>query len=246
MREIDGLLFYAVRKTDRQFAKAMGLDVRSGTPWESAPVLAYLTSLRNKAMDDAILRAEAEEDTAADAIEPPRNDKRPRYTRCATVPSVLEVEIPQMECEGHVLPAHAMKLASTANYGCVLEFELTVANVEYLYHAIAASPPSYFDLTQAARKKRRCFKLKPMYSDTPDVVECRSKPIARTSYLDIQGRWHQHSQRIRVLEEHFQLGTAEEKRREVALAVQKFRDEHHHNVVAERAAAVIADAGPGD
>ena len=133
-----------------------------------------------------------------------------------------------------------------SNYGCVLEFELTVANVEYLYHAIAASPPSYFDLTQAARKKRRCFKLKPMYSDTPDVVECRSKPIARTSYLDINGRWHQHSQRIRVLEEHCQLGTAEEKRREVALAVQKFRDEHHHNVVAELAAAIVADAGLGD
>ena len=103
MREIDGLLFYAVRKTDRQFAKAMGLDVQSGTPWESAPVLAYITSLRNKAMDDAILKAEAEDDSAADAIEQPKHDKRPRYARCGAVPSVLEIEIPQMECEGHVV-----------------------------------------------------------------------------------------------------------------------------------------------
>ena len=248
MREIEGRTFYAIRKSDSQFAKAMGLDVQGFTKgrWESPPVLTYVKDLRNKTMEAAIIQAEvADDDGATDAIAEPKF-KRPRYARCSAVPSVIEIEIPQMECEGRVLPTHAMKLASTANYGCVIEFELTVANVEYLYHAIAASPPSYFDLTQAARKKRRCFKLKPMYSDTPDVVECRSKPIAKTSYLDINGRWHQHSQRIRVLEEHCQLGTAEEKRREVALAVQKFRDEHHHNVVAERAAAVIADAGPGD
>ena len=247
IREIEGRTFYAMKKPDRHFAKAMGLDVQGGSPWDSAPVLAYITSLRNKAMDDAIVKADAEDDAnAADAIEDPKRDKRPRYARCGAVPSVLEIEIPQMECEGHVVGAHVMKLASTANYAFVLEFELTVANVEYLYNAFAASPPSYFDLTHAARKKRRCFKLKPMYSDTPDVVECRSKPIAKTSYLDINGRWHQHSQRIRVLEEHCQLGAAEEKQREVALAVQKFRDEHHHNVVAELEAAVVADAGLGD
>ena len=181
MREIDGLLFYAVRKTDRQFAKAMGLDVQSGTPWESAHVLAYITSLRNKAMDDAILQAEAEDDSAADAIEQHKHNKRPRYTRCAAVPSVLEVEIPQMECEGHVVGGHVMKLASTANYAFVLEFELTVANVEYLYNAFAASPPSFFNLAPLARKKRRCKKLRPMYSDTPDVVEkiCRNNNPSR-------------------------------------------------------------------
>ena len=248
MREIEGRTFYAIRKSDSQFAKAMGLDVQGFTKgrWESPPVLTYVKDLRNKTMEAAIIQAEvAEDDGATDAIAEPKF-KRPRYARCSAVPSVIEIEIPQMECEGRVLPAHAMKLASTANYGCVIEFELTVANVEYLYHAIAASPPSYFDFTQAARKKRRCFKLKPMYSDTPDVVECRSKPIAKTSYLDINGRLHQHSQRINVLEEHILLGTAEEKRREVALAVQKFRDEHHHNVVAERAAAIVADAGLGD
>ena len=235
MREIDGLLFYAVRKTDRQFAKAMGLDVQSGTPWESAPVLAYITSLRNKAMDDAILQAEAEDDSAADAIEQHKHNKRPRYTRCAAVPSVLEVEIPQMECEGHVVGGHVMKLASTANYRFVLEFELTVANVEYLYNAFAASPPSFFNLAPLARKKRRCKKLRPMYSDTPDVVEKKmsQQPIAVTSYCDINGRRHQHSQVIRVSEEQRQLGVAEQKRREVAVAVQQFRDEHHHNVVAD-------------
>ena len=46
-----------------------------------------------------------------------------------------------------------MKLASIANYGFVLEFELTVANVEYLYNAFAASPPSFFNLAPMARKK---------------------------------------------------------------------------------------------
>ena len=129
-----------------------------------------------------------------------------------------------------------MKVTSTANYGFVLEFELTVANVEYLYNACAASPPSYFDVAPAARKKRRCKQLQPMYSDTPDVVE-RARPqkqaMAVTSYSDINGRRHQHSQVIRVSEEHRLLGVAEQKRREVAVAVQKFRDEHHHNVVAD-------------
>ena len=72
------------------------------------------------------------------------------------------------------------------------------------------------------------------------------QPIAVTSYCDINGRRHQHSQVIRVSEEQRQLGVAEQKRREVAVAVQKFRDEHHHNVVAELAAAIVADAGLGD
>ena len=147
MRDIEGLTFYAIRKSDRQFAKAMGLDVRSGNNcWDSTPVLAYILSLRNKAMDDAILKTEAgDDDSAADATKEPKHDKRPRYARCSAVPSVLEIEIPQMECAGHVVQAHAMKIASTANYAFVIEFELTVANVEYLYNAFADSPPSYFN-----------------------------------------------------------------------------------------------------
>ena len=152
MREIEGRTFYAIRKSDSQFAKAMGLDVQGFTKgrWESPPVLTYVKDLRNKTMEAAIIQAEvAEDDGATDAIAEPKF-KRPRYARCSAVPSVIEIEIPQMECEGRVLPAHAMKLASTANYGCVIEFELTVANVEYLYHAFAASPPSYFDLTSGA------------------------------------------------------------------------------------------------
>ena len=232
MREIEGRTFYAIRKSDRQFAKAVGLDVRSGSPWGSAPVLAYITGLRNKAMHDA-----EDDANAADAIEDPKRDKRPRYARCGAVPSVLEIEIPQMECEGNVVEAHVMKVASVANYGFVLEFELTVANVEYLYNAFAASPPSYFNVAPAARKKRRCHKLKPMYSDTPDVVErakltwkkdCK-QAFAVTSYSDINGRRHQHSQILGVLGEHI----AEHKRREVALVVQTFRNERHQDVVAD-------------
>ena len=227
MREVDGLTFYAIRRSDRQFAKAMGLDVQVRTPWDSAPVLGYIKGLRNQAIDDAILKA-ADDDNAADAEH--KNDKRPRYERCSAVPSVIEIEIPQMECEGYVVQAHVMKVASTANYGFVLEFELTVANVEYLYNAFAASPPSYFDVAPAARKKRRCYKHKPMYPDTPDVVEIIGPygALAKTAYVDINGQRRQHSRRIRVLEEHHLLGAAEQKRREVALDVQQFKDDHHH------------------
>ena len=192
MREVDGLTFYAIRRSDRQFAKAMGLDVQVRTPWDSAPVLGYIKGLRNQAIDDAILKA-ADDDNAADAEH--KNDKRPRYERCSAVPSVIELEIPQMECEGYVVQAHVMKVASTANYGFVLEFELTVANVEYLYNAFAASPPSYFDVAPAARKKRRCYKHKPMYPDTPDVVEIIGPygALAKTAYVDINGQRRQHS-----------------------------------------------------
>ena len=162
-------------------------------------------------MDDAVADIE-EEDNATDALEDGKR-RRPRYAQCTAVPSVLHVDIPRMGCEGKVVPAHAMKVASTANYGSVVEFELTAANVEYFYNALAAAPPSYFIFEQAARKKRRCFKLKPMYSDTPDVVE-RSDgyphPMAVTSYVDVNGRRHQHTQRLKVLDEHRQLGTEEE------------------------------------
>ena len=62
--------------------------------------------------------------------------------------------------------------------------------------------------------------------------DCK-QTFAVTSYSDINGRRHQHSRRIRVLEEHHQLGIAEHKRCEVALAVQTFRNERHHDVVAD-------------
>ena len=180
MREMEGRTFYAIRKSDSQFAKAMGLDVQGNLHghWDSPPVLTYVKDLRNKTMEAAIIQAEvADDDGATDAIAEPKF-KRPRYARCSAVPSVIEIEIPQMECEGHVLPAHAMKLASTANYGCVIEFELTVANVEYLYHVFAASPPSYFNVAPAARKKRRCKKTE---ADVFRHARRRGKKAAETT-----------------------------------------------------------------
>ena len=94
IREIEGRTFYAIKKSDHQY--------------DSAPVLAYITSLRNKAMDDGIAKADAEDDpNAADADA--KREKRPRYARCGAVPSVLEITIPQMECDGNVV--------GTANYG---------------------------------------------------------------------------------------------------------------------------------
>ena len=150
------------------------------------------------------------------------------------MPSVLQIDIPQMECEGKVVPAHSMQVASTSNYGSVVEFELIAANIAYFYDALAAAPSAYFNCEEAmSRKKRRCHKLKPMYSDTPDVVERSSAdgythPMAVTSYVDSSGRRRQHSKRFRVMDEHRQLGTEEERRREVALSVQKIRDEHHY------------------
>ena len=76
MREIEGLTFYAIRKSDRQFAIAMCWDVQGTSPWDSTPGLAYITSLRNKAKDDASVKAEAENDAnAADAIEEPKREE---------------------------------------------------------------------------------------------------------------------------------------------------------------------------
>ena len=75
-----------------------------------------------------------------------------------------------------------------------------------------------------------------MYSNTPDVVERagpQQQPMAVTSYFDINGRRRQHPQVLGVRGEHRQLGIAEHKRREVALVVQTFRDERHHDVVAD-------------
>ena len=141
-----------------------------------------------------------------------------------------------------------MNVAGTANYGFVLEFELTVANVEYLYTAFAASPPSYFDVVSSARRKRRCFKLKPMYSGTTGVVERQGcygphagmKPIACTKHTDINGKQHQHSGVISVLEEHHQLGIVEQQRCEVASVVQMIKSENHYDVAAPE--GVDADA----
>ena len=231
MREIDGRWFYAIRTRDTPFHKAVGL--KCATPWRSTPVFTYIKTLRNRAIEDAAGEIE-KEDNGTDLLDDGKK-KTPQWERCTAVPSVLHIDIPQMECEGKVVPAHSMQVASTSNYGSVVEFELTAANVAYFYDALAAAPSSYFNCEEAMpRNRRRCFTLKPMYSDTPDVVERSSAdgythPMAVTSYIDSSGRRRQHSQRLRVMDEHRQLGTAEEKRREVALSVQRFRDEHHYD-----------------
>ena len=228
MREIDGRWFYAIRGRDTPFLKAVGL--KPATPWSSTPVFTYIKTLRNRAIEDAVGEIEKEEN-GTDLLDDGKK-KTPQWERCTAVPSVLHIDIPRMECEGKVVPAHSMQVASTANYGSVVEFELTAANIAYFYDALAAAPPSYFNCEEAmSRKRRRCFKLKPMYSDTPDVVERSdgyAHPMAVTSYVDSSGRRRQHSQRLKVMDEHRQLGTDEEIRREVALSVQKFRDEHHY------------------
>ena len=49
VREIDGKTFFAVKRGDRGFARAMLLDMTQRNPWDGAPFLNYLTDLRNKA-----------------------------------------------------------------------------------------------------------------------------------------------------------------------------------------------------
>ena len=151
MREIDGRFFYAIRRRDSQFAKASGLQFP--TTWGSTPVFAYIKSLRGQAIDDAVGDIE-QEDNATDALDTPK-ERRPRYARCTAVPSVLNIDIPRIECESNVVPAYVMKVASIPNYGFVLEFEFTAAHAECHYNACAASPPSYYNFTQPARKDRR-------------------------------------------------------------------------------------------
>ena len=237
MREISGRTFYAVRNADRPFARAMGLDLNR-SPWQDVRVLTYFTALRNKAVDDAIARAEHGADPMAGEAEPAaraRRQQRPRYERFDAIPSVVEISVPQMDG----VDSHVMNVASTANYCLVLEFELNAANVEYLYKAFASSPPP--DSLAGVRTPRRCRKLLPMYDDTPDVVE---RPrygsdntrltSAFTTYTDRNGNKRRHSEAIRLTEEHEQLGTMDQKKHAVASAVQVFHDENNHEDAASQ------------
>ena len=75
MREIEGRTFYAIRKSDSQFAKSMGLGLQGNLHghWDSPPVLTYARDLRNKTMEAAIIQAEvADDDGATDAIAEPK------------------------------------------------------------------------------------------------------------------------------------------------------------------------------
>ena len=125
MREIDGRWFYAIRTRDTPFHKAVGL--KCATPWRSTPVFTYIKTLRGRAIEDAVGEIE-KEDNGTDLLDDGKK-KTPQWERCTAVPSVLHIDIPQMECEGKVVPAHSMQVASTSNYGSVVEFELTAANV---------------------------------------------------------------------------------------------------------------------
>ena len=62
MRAIDGKTFFSVKRIDRGFARAMGLDMTLKTPWSDVSFLDYLTFLRNKAVDQMILQKQTEVD----------------------------------------------------------------------------------------------------------------------------------------------------------------------------------------
>ena len=138
-----------------------------------------------------------------------------------------------MEGDCHEVSPHVMNVASTGNDGFVLEFELNVANVEYLYGTFSAFPPEAFVVRN--RLPRTCLKLPSMYPDTPNVVERpryrgASVMVAFTKYTTHDGP-RQKSKVIDVTEEHKQLGVAEQKRRDVAVEMQRFYDESHREAL---------------
>ena len=121
-----------------------------------------------------------------------------------------------------------MLVASAATKNFAFEFELKIENLQYLLKAFQTPAPE--DVKNRWLPKR---KYKPMFAETPNVVQkdTPNKPgqssRAVCTYKGEDGKWHQHSQALRITAEHEQLGTAEEKRRKVAMDVQRFYNEHH-------------------
>ena len=106
----------------------------------------------------------------------------------------------------------------------MLEFELTLNNVEYLQIAFHHAAPAF------AKVGRSCRVLRPMFSDTPNVTE-RTKNgavCATCRYMGQDGKVHQHAKTIHVSNEQDQMGLACELRRGVAMTVQQFYDGNHH------------------
>ena len=131
------LEFFELNMQDRRLAKALGLDCSKRSPFEGTTVLSYLAKLRNKKVDDLIMRHLTEEDPMAEAAldgdeGAPTTDRAKKFA-AAKVKQVLEITTDEFTKEnGDVIDPKVLKIYATPRRDSILTLELSAANLSWL------------------------------------------------------------------------------------------------------------------
>ena len=229
LQEVDGKLFFTVRKKDRGFASLLGLNMSRRSPWEGVSFLFYIVNLRDKEVDRLIANAHiADADPMAEEGQLPAL-KRPRSELMQGVAHTIDIVIPPMG----ELDSRSMRVRSDKKRGSGLVFELIPANIAYFSRAVHMSWP------HAQRKKAE--RMGAFHESTPNVLKKELKPGSLQVYCrwaDAEGVTHTHTKRVPA----FDASVDNDIAMIVAKRVQEFYDQN--NVEFDEGDAGDAEAEP--
>ena len=168
--------FFNVSRSDRSFAKYLGLNCSTRAPWHDNTTLDYLCNLRNAVVDEWVFdRWQEHADPGADHLTSP--NKKARREIIDEAPEVLTMTIPQ---QGKSLAAYTMNvLSKSKKHNDLFAFEVTQENFEHL-RLLAMHPP---DLQHEVRWASRSDTK---YSDAFPDVRCYYRAEWRTWQLRVR------------------------------------------------------------
>ena len=160
VESVQGLTFFNVSRSDRSFARFLGLNCSTRAPWQGSSTLDYLCNLRNAVLEEWVCDKWAESNDPCADVQPSPN-KKARKDIMDDAPEVLELTIP---AQGKSLAVYTMKvLAKAKKQNDQFAFELTEENFEHV-RLMAMHPPAL------EQEGRWLYRNDTKYSDAfPDV-----------------------------------------------------------------------------
>ncbi len=191
--------FVSLSKTDRDFAKAMGMDLRLHSPFGSCSVFAHLQKVRNDAVDAYIMKSHREADPMADGEDASSNNPgddmpwadrgREKAFQVAhapeSIPLVMEAFVTS---EGDRVPSHTIKVVTTPRRNAHVTLEATPDNFNWLFQATHRS----WNNPSASKENENfdelpCLDQPCKYMKTP-----KGKIAISCCYRCADGAWRRH------------------------------------------------------
>ena len=161
--EICGVPFITLRKSDRQLANALGMQMSDTAPFRGYDVFAHLAATRDKRVDGIIAECMAGDDPMADTTIVPSKDigalRAKRFHEC-NIPHTVQLDLDEFVTEdGERVPGHKMDVVTTPKCGMSVTMAAIAENFDWLAKAVRVS-------NWLAIKKRKCISR-----GLPDLAE---------------------------------------------------------------------------
>ena len=139
-REVQGLHFFAFTTSNRNLARALSLDMSKRHPWEEITLPAHLSKVRDDEIDRLIIQHKFENDPMAnqdvEGVANVQSRGREAAFHKARIADAIEIKHPSFVLStGEKIEEHSFKVVATRRRNCVVELELTAANLAWLAKA---------------------------------------------------------------------------------------------------------------